>query len=235
MRYGEIFTVREPGKLVLCGKQFGLIPDKLVDLELSVVSSDGLFSLICSDIELKRHWFLKNDSWFNRYVRIYLEPGTIAVIVYRYGHWVRNLRIPIIKQLLLLPYVLAKAGVIMAFGIYISSGLKAGRGFAIHNFSSIFIPATTVGDNFIVFHEVTVGHLRGEGGRPPRIGNNVFLAAGAKVLGDLTIGNNVVVGANSLVIGDVPDNCTVIGVPARIFDRDNKWIQEKLEGIGEHW
>lgn len=199
------------------------------------MSSRGLLSLIRSDIALKQHWFLKNDSWFNRHVRVYLEPGTIAVIVYRYGHWVRQLKIPLVKQLLLLVYIFGKIGVVLGFGIYISSRLKAGKGFIIHNFSSIFIPATTVGDNFIVFHEVTVGHLRGEGGRPPRFGNNVFLATGAKVLGDLTIGNNVVVGANSLVISDVPDNCTVMGVPARIFDRDNKWIQEKLEGKGDHW
>lgn len=199
------------------------------------MSSLGLLGLIRSDIALKQHWFLKNDSWFNRHVRVYLEPGTIAVIVYRYGHWVRQLKIPLVKQLLLLVYIFGKIGVVLGFGIYISSRLKAGKGFIIHNFSSIFIPATTVGDNFIVFHEVTIGHLRGEGGRPPRFGNNVFLATGAKVLGDLTIGNNVVVGANSLVISDVPDNCTVMGVPARIFDRDNKWIQEKLEGKGDHW
>jgi serine O-acetyltransferase len=193
------------------------------------------FSLIRSDIKLKQHWFLLNDSWFNRNVRVYLEPGTIAVIVYRYGYWVRHLKVPVLKQLLLVPYMLGKIFVVLGFGIFISSRLKVGRGFAIHNFSGIFLPPTTVGDNFIVFHGVTVGHLRGEGGRPPRIGNNVFLAAGAKVLGDITIGNNVVVGANSLVISDVPDNSTVIGVPARIFDRNTTWIEEKLKGEGNHW
>jgi serine O-acetyltransferase len=199
------------------------------------MSDPSLFYLIRSDIELKQHWFLKNDTWFNRNVRVYLEPGTIAVIVYRFGHWVRQLKWPILKQLLLLLYALAKILVVLGFGIYISSAMKAGRGFVIHNFSGIFLPATTVGDNFIVFHGVTVGHLRGEGGRPPRIGNNVFLGAGAKVLGDLTLGNNVVVGANSLVIDDVPDYCTVIGVPARIFDRHTTWIEEKLAGKGDHW
>ncbi len=64
---------------------------------------------------------------------------------------------------------------------------------------------------------------------------NVFLGAGAKVLGDLTLGDNVVVGANSLVIDDVPDHCTVIGVPARIFDRNTTWVEEKLAGKGNHW
>ena len=48
------------------------------------------------------------------------------------------------------------------------------------------------------------------------VGDNVYFGPGAKVIGDTRIGNNVVVAANSLVITDVPDNCTVIGVPARI-------------------
>lgn len=194
-----------------------------------------LFSLIRSDIALKQNWFLHKDSWFNKNVRVYLEPGTIAVIVYRYGHWVGTLRLPVIKQLLLIPYLICKVFVVLGFGIYIPATFKVGRGFAIHNFSGIFIPATTAGDNLIVFQNVTVGHLRGQGGRPPRIGNNVFLGAGAKVMGDIQIGNNVVIGANSLVVNDVPDNCTVIGVPARIVSRDTNWIQEKLAGEGDHW
>jgi carbonic anhydrase/acetyltransferase-like protein (isoleucine patch superfamily) len=48
------------------------------------------------------------------------------------------------------------------------------------------------------------------------IGDNVYFGAGAKVMGGAKIGNNVVVAANSLVLTDVPDNMTVIGVPARI-------------------
>lgn len=194
-----------------------------------------MISLMKSDIQLKQHWFLKNDSWFVQNVRVYLEPGTMAVLVYRFGHWVRHIKIPIVKQLLLLLYALGKTVIVIAFGIYIPSGLKVGRGFAIHNFSGIFLPPTTAGDNFIVFQNVTVGHLRGQGGRPPKIGNNVFLGAGAKVLGDLRIGDNVVVGANSLVLSDVDDNCTVIGVPARVVSRDTSWIGEKLEGKGDHW
>lgn len=196
----------------------------------------GLFALIRSDIVLKQNWFLAKDSWFNRNIRVFLEPGTLAVIVYRYGHWVRSVRIPVLKQLLLLPYFFGKTVVVCCFGIFIPSHFKCGPGFAIHNFSGIFIPRTTAQENFIVFQNVTVGHLRGSGGRPPRIGKNVFLGAGAKVMGDISIGDNVVVGANSLVINDVPDNCTVIGVPARIVSRnENGWIQEKTEGRGDHW
>lgn len=198
---------------------------------------DGLFSLIRSDIVLKQNWFLHNDSWFNRNIRVFLEPGTIAVIVYRYGHWVVGLRIPVLRQLLWIPYALGKVLVVLGFGIFIPATFECGRGFAVHNFSGIFLPRTKVGDNFIVFQGVTVGHLRGSGGtKPPRIGSNVLLAAGAKVLGDVQLGSNIVVGANSLVVNNVPDNCTVVGVPARIVSRDdNGWMLEKAQGQGNHW
>jgi len=199
---------------------------------------DGLFSLIRSDIVLKQNWFLHNDSWFNRNIRVFLEPGTIAVIVYRYGCWASKLPVPVLRHILLLPYLLCKIVVVMGFGIFIPTSFKCGRGFAIHNFTGIFLPPrVTVGDNFIVFQGVTVGYLRGSNGsRAPRIGSNVLLGAGAKVLGDVTVGDNVVVGANSLVISNVPDNCSVVGVPARIVSRgENGWMLEKAQARGNHW
>ena len=118
------------------------------------MSFTELLSLIRSDIALKRVWFLSKDSPFNRNIRVFFEPGTIAVIVYRYGHWVRQLRIPVLKHLLFVPYAVFKALVILGFGIYIPSSMQVGPGFAIHNFSGIFLPRTTVGKNFIVMQQV---------------------------------------------------------------------------------
>ncbi|MDN5874218.1 MAG: hypothetical protein L0H29_07555, partial [Sinobacteraceae bacterium] len=51
----------------------------------------------------------------------------------------------------------------------------------------------------------------------PVIGNNVWIMAGAKVLGPITIGNNVLIGANAVVLSDVPDNSVVAGVPGRVL------------------
>lgn len=193
-----------------------------------------MFEYIRADLHRKREWFLKEKSWFVRYIRIFLEPGTIAVIVYRYGRWVHGLRIPVLKQFLNLFYLIGKSFVVLGLGIYIPVKADIGKGFVIHNFSGIFICETTIGENFIVFQNVTMGFLRGKP-NPPRLGNNVFLAAGAKVLGDITVGNNVAVGANSVVVNDVPDNCTVMGVPARVISRDTSWITEKLEGKGVNY
>ena len=53
----------------------------------------------------------------------------------------------------------------------------------------------------------------------PRIGSNVYIGAGAKILGRIQIGNDVVVAANAVVIESVPDGCVVVGVPGRVVKR----------------
>jgi len=188
-----------------------------------------VFELIKGDLKFKQDWFLSQKSWFVKNVRIFLDPGTIASTVYRYGSWTRTIKVSFIRALFRIPYFFLKAIVVTGFGIYIPSKAKIGKGFTIHNFSGIFISEGEMGENVIVFQGVTIGHLRGQP-EPPKIGNNVLIAAGAKVLGSVTIGNNVVIGANSVVINDVPDNCTVMGNPARIISRETNWMSEKLAG-----
>ena len=48
----------------------------------------------------------------------------------------------------------------------------------------------------------------------PVIGDNVYIAPGAKIIGGVTIGNNVEIGANAVVTHDIPDNEVWGGVPA---------------------
>ena len=81
--------------------------------------------------------------------------------------------------------------------------------------STLFIHCAygSIGKGFKIQH-VTIGY---KGTGKPRIGNNVTVCCGAKVLGDITVGNNVVIGANAVVCKDVPDNCVVGGVPAKII------------------
>lgn len=76
-------------------------------------------------------------------------------------------------------------------------------------------PATIIGDNVTIYHQVTLGARSNEW--DVVIENNVILGAGAKILGNIRIGNNVKVGANSVVLMSVPDNKTVVGIPATII------------------
>jgi serine O-acetyltransferase len=74
-----------------------------------------------------------------------------------------------------------------------------------------------VGDYCSILQDVTLGGNGKEtGDRHPKIGKNVLLAAGAKVLGNIRVGDCSKVAAGSVVLTDVPPNKTVAGVPARI-------------------
>ena len=59
---------------------------------------------------------------------------------------------------------------------------------------------------------VTLGN-----GMGPKVGKNCVIGSGACLLGNIVIGDNVKIGANAVVLKDIPDNCTAVGVPARII------------------
>lgn len=71
-----------------------------------------------------------------------------------------------------------------------------------------------IGKNCTILQQVTIAE---EDGKAAEIGDNVMIGAGARIIGDVHIGNNVKIGANAVVVNDVPDNCTAVGVPARII------------------
>jgi serine O-acetyltransferase len=104
-----------------------------------------------------------------------------------------------------------------------SSNIGAGL-FIQHGFSTIIM--ADIGTNCWINQQVTIGH-KDESGRP-KIGNNVRITAGAKVIGNITIGDNVTVGANAVVVKDVPSNCVVVGIPAYIVKKDGVKVEEKL-------
>lgn len=90
-----------------------------------------------------------------------------------------------------------------------------------------------VGKNCVLFHGVTIGTTRARGGEP-KIGNNVCLASGAKLFGNIELGNNISVGANAVVTKSFKDDgITLAGVPAKIINNKGsdgiipKVVQEK--------
>jgi serine O-acetyltransferase len=95
---------------------------------------------------------------------------------------------------------------------------KIGKGLFIqHGFATI-IAAKSIGENCWINQQVTVGFSNKTAA--PYIRDNVTINAGAKVIGGVRVGNNAVVGANAVVVKNVPDNCTVVGVPAQIIKRN---------------
>ena len=83
-----------------------------------------------------------------------------------------------------------------------------------HGLAGIFISQKAIiGDNCVIFHQVTIGsnNLKDSNGYgAPIIGNNVYIGAGAKIIGNVKIGDNVRIGANAVVVNDIPANATVV-------------------------
>jgi len=159
----------------------------------------------------------EDKTFFRKRITPLLELGTAAVVVYRFGRWVYSIKIPVLRQLLIFVYLVVNTVCLMLTGIHIQWKSDIGPGLVVHNCSCIFVLATRIGHSCTVNQGVSVASIRGTGW--PTIGNNVYLGAGCKVMGGVTVGDNVVVSANSVVIADVPSNCTVMGVPARIISR----------------
>jgi serine O-acetyltransferase len=83
-----------------------------------------------------------------------------------------------------------------------------------HGFATI-VAARRVGRNCWINQQVTIGFTRPDD--RPSIGDDVFVYAGAKVLGDVSVGDGACIGANAVVLTDVPPGATAVGVPARIL------------------
>ncbi len=104
------------------------------------------------------------------------------------------------------------------FAVDIHPAARIGRGIMFDHATGIVIGETAVvGDNCSLLHGVTLGgNGKDSGDRHPKIGKNVLLAAGAKVLGNISVGDCCKVAAGSVVLQAVPPNKTVAGVPAKI-------------------
>lgn len=80
-----------------------------------------------------------------------------------------------------------------------------------HPYGIVIHARADMGEGIVLMQQVTIG-ARNVDDKAPVIGDNVFIGAGAKVLGGITIGRHCTIGANAVVTKDVPPGSTVIGI-----------------------
>ena len=116
-------------------------------------------------------------------------------------------------------------------GIEIHPGAKIGKNLFIDHGMGVVIGETSeIGDNVTIYHSVTLGgsspSIDSESQRyekrHPTIGDDVVIGSGAQIIGPIKIGNNSRIAANAVVVKDVPENATMVGIPAKAVRLENK-------------
>lgn len=157
---------------------------------------------------------LRSD--YRRHGRTLKNPAVWALAVYRFGVWSQDIKGP-------LGFVVSKVYGSMFLGVQLTTGMvlnreaRIGKDLNIVHWGNTRIhPDTVIGDRCGIMHDVTIGTNMERDGVAV-IGDDVFIGAGAKILGPVRIGSGARIAANSLVLQDVPEGATAVGVPARIL------------------
>jgi serine O-acetyltransferase len=133
------------------------------------------------------------------------ENGFQAVVLHRVAHWFKRRGIPLFGPLF------ARLNLLLT-GVDIGPGAEIGPGLRIAHGTGLVIGGyARIGAGALLLHGVTIGSPHpGKVEAMPRIGDNVFIGAGAKVIGDITVGDDVFIGVNAIVAQDVPGGSRVL-------------------------
>lgn len=158
----------------------------------------------------------KNDPSAKSYLEvILLYPGLHALFAHRIAHFFYKIRLYFLARFIMnISRFFTK--------IEIHPGAKiAKKVFIDHGAGTVIGETAIVEDNVVMFHGVTLGGRGHEttGKRHPTIKCGAMIAAGAKVLGDVTVGMGAKIGANTTVLTDVPAYATAVGAKARIIEK----------------
>lgn len=161
---------------------------------------------------------------------LFCYPGLHAVIYHRATHWLWT------RGYHFLARFLSNFAKIMT-GIEIHPGATIGRRVFIDHGTGVVIGETAeIGDDVTLYHGVTLGGTSLDvGKRHPTLEHGVIVGSGAQVLGPLLIGAGARIGANAVVLKDVPPGATMVGIPAKMAQRQKPAAHEdefRAYGVG---
>ncbi len=137
-----------------------------------------------------------------------------VVRLYYLSRWLYLRNIPFLPNLL---HKLIR--IVFACDVKYTADIGKNVGFFHNGLGVVIHKHAQIGDGTLIYQNVTIG---GNGkdeksNGTPIIGKNVFIGAGAVILGPVSIGDNARIGANSVVLIDVPEGATAVGVPAKVI------------------
>jgi len=143
------------------------------------------------------------------------------VFFHKIAHWCLLKKIPLVPALI-------KVMVFLIFNSVIPASVRMGKGtrFMYGGIGCVIHKRAVIGERVCLGQGITIGRKLKES--CPVIGNDIYIGAGARILGNIKVGNNVIIGANSVVVTDIPQNSIVAGAPAKVVKKIPYSIWEEL-------
>ena len=162
----------------------------------------------------------------NGFEVFFLYSGFHALLWYRVAHFFYKYNLKFIARMI------SQWGR-WATGVEIHPGAQIGRGLLIdHGMGGVIGETTIIGNDCTIYQGVTLGGTGKEKGkRHPTIGNNVMIGSGAKILGPFKVGDHAKIAAGAVVLSEVPEDCTAVGIPARVVRRAGQVVDYDLDQV----
>jgi serine O-acetyltransferase len=175
--------------------------------------NESFFSLLLKDF---RAFWGSNRGCVTRMFVPLLSPEFHAVVLFRIYSALSRCKLT--DWLAFILYSLSK----IIYRMDIHRHAQIGGGFRIVHLGALVIGGhVRCGSNLTVQSGVTIGEAR-PGYGMPRLGNNIYIGTGAKVLGNITLADNCIVGANAVVIDSFDSSGVIVGIPASLKKNSGK-------------
>jgi len=138
-----------------------------------------------------------------------------AIYLYRLSHWFYKKNIPILP-------VLIRNIIFLIYNSYIPASAEIGKGsiFAYGAIGVVVHAKAKIGKGCVIGQGVTIGASEGFFSKKeqaaPQIGDNCYISAGAKILGNIIVSGNSIIGAGAIVLRDIPPHAITVGCPAKV-------------------
>lgn len=173
---------------------------------------------------------MEKDPACKSFLEALLYQSFWAIFYHRLAHALYSLRVPII------PRMISQFARFLT-GIEIHPGAQIGKRFFIDHGAGVVIGETVlIGDNVMLYHQVTLGATGwwrpGPGRmqkRHPTIENDVTIGVGAAILGPVIIGHGSKIGAMALVLESVAPNSVVAAKPAELLVKGGEPLVQHQE------
>ncbi|MGB1262260.1 MAG: serine O-acetyltransferase [Cognaticolwellia sp.] len=163
-----------------------------------------------ADLKRKQEIFAQDGANVSM-LRIWMADGTSANVLYRCMRWCATHRLGLVA------YFFQWCNKFLN-GCVIGSGANFAAGFVIMHPIGIVINSKVVGGRNITLESGVV--IGDEKGQSPVLANNIFVGAGAKIIGAVTVDDEVKIGANAVLTKNANKGATMLGIPAKAYKKN---------------